>query len=155
MQTLHTDTAPVGREKLLLLVLLLCGILIAPPRCCRVYPGELGPKHWPNSRYEHVMKLKQAALTFARKRWADYILVTSSAPAPPRLIGYTSFNPKSLCQSLSPTSLSQFADTDNILTDPDTLNHLIAENKSVVAPMLDSTGAYSNFWCGITPQVRP
>uniref|UniRef100_A0A8C6Q590 Cerebral endothelial cell adhesion molecule n=1 Tax=Nothobranchius furzeri TaxID=105023 RepID=A0A8C6Q590_NOTFU len=83
------------------------------------YAGELGPKHWPNSRYEYVMKLKQAALNFARKRWADYIL---------------------------------YADTDNILTNPDTLNLLIAENKSVVAPMLDSQGAYSNFWCGITPQ---
>lgn len=41
----------------------------------RSYVGELGPKHWPNSRYEYVMKLKQAALNFARKRWADYILV--------------------------------------------------------------------------------
>lgn len=29
----------------------------------------------------------------------------------------------------------------------------MAENKSVVAPMLHSQGAYSNFWCGITPQV--
>uniref|UniRef100_A0A3Q3AV41 Cerebral endothelial cell adhesion molecule n=1 Tax=Kryptolebias marmoratus TaxID=37003 RepID=A0A3Q3AV41_KRYMA len=83
------------------------------------YAGELGPKHWPNSRYEYVMKLKQAALNFARKHWADYIL---------------------------------FADTDNILTNPDTLNLLTAENKSVIAPMLDSQGAYSNFWCGITPQ---
>ncbi|KAJ3604977.1 hypothetical protein NHX12_027028 [Muraenolepis orangiensis] len=83
------------------------------------YAGEQGPKHWPNSRYEHVMKLKQAALNFARKRWADYIL---------------------------------YADTDNILTNPDTLNLMIAENKSVVAPMLDSPGAYSNYWCGITPQ---
>uniref|UniRef100_A0A671WZ29 Cerebral endothelial cell adhesion molecule n=1 Tax=Sparus aurata TaxID=8175 RepID=A0A671WZ29_SPAAU len=83
------------------------------------YVGELGPKHWPNSRYEYVMKLKQAALNFARKRWADYIL---------------------------------FADTDNILTNPATLNLLIAENKSVIAPMLDSQGAYSNYWCGITPQ---
>ncbi|KAG7254280.1 hypothetical protein CRUP_017254 [Coryphaenoides rupestris] len=63
------------------------------------YVGELGPKHWPNTRYEYVMKLKQAALNFARKRWADYIL-----------------------------------------------------NKSVIAPMLDSPGAYSNYWCGITPQ---
>lgn len=35
----------------------------------------MGPKHWPNTRYEYVMKLKQAALNFARKRWADYILV--------------------------------------------------------------------------------
>uniref|UniRef100_A0A8P4GIB9 Cerebral endothelial cell adhesion molecule n=1 Tax=Dicentrarchus labrax TaxID=13489 RepID=A0A8P4GIB9_DICLA len=83
------------------------------------YAGELGPKHWPNSRYEYVMKLKQAVLNFARKRWADYIL---------------------------------YADTDNILTNPDTLNLLIAENKSVIAPMLDSQGAYSNYWCGITPQ---
>uniref|UniRef100_A0A7N6BHD2 Glycosyl transferase family 25 domain-containing protein n=1 Tax=Anabas testudineus TaxID=64144 RepID=A0A7N6BHD2_ANATE len=83
------------------------------------YAGELGPKHWPNSRYEYVMKLKQAALNFARKRWADYIL---------------------------------YADTDNILTNPDTFNLLIAENKSVIAPMLDSQGAYSNYWCGITPQ---
>uniref|UniRef100_A0A7N6BH72 Glycosyl transferase family 25 domain-containing protein n=1 Tax=Anabas testudineus TaxID=64144 RepID=A0A7N6BH72_ANATE len=87
--------------------------------CLRSYAGELGPKHWPNSRYEYVMKLKQAALNFARKRWADYIL---------------------------------YADTDNILTNPDTFNLLIAENKSVIAPMLDSQGAYSNYWCGITPQ---
>lgn len=45
----------------------------------RSYAGELGPKHWPNSRYEYVMKLKQAALNFARKRWADYILVHEQA----------------------------------------------------------------------------
>ncbi|XP_041915916.1 probable inactive glycosyltransferase 25 family member 3 [Alosa sapidissima] len=83
------------------------------------YPGELGPKHWPNGRYEYLMKLKQGALTFAKKRWADYIL---------------------------------YADTDNILTNPETLNLLMAENKSVIAPMLDSQSAYSNFWCGITPQ---
>ncbi|KAJ4925923.1 hypothetical protein JOQ06_008108 [Pogonophryne albipinna] len=83
------------------------------------YAGEMGPKHWPNSRYEYVMKLKQSALDFARKRWADYIL---------------------------------YADTDNILTNPETLNLLIAENKSAIAPMLDSQGAYSNYWCGITPQ---
>ncbi len=56
------------------------------------------------------------------------------------------------CLSLS-VSLFQYADTDNILTNPDTLNLMIAENKSVIAPMLDSQGAYSNYWCGITPQV--
>ncbi|XP_066569206.1 probable inactive glycosyltransferase 25 family member 3 [Amia ocellicauda] len=83
------------------------------------YPGELGPKHWPNGRFEYVMKLKQAALNFAKRQWADYIL---------------------------------YADTDNILTNPKTLRLLIAEDKSVVAPMLDSQSAYSNFWCGITPQ---
>lgn len=104
LQTLNRDTAPVGKEELLLLVLLLlCGVLIAPSWYCRVYSGELGPKHWPNSRYEHVMKLKQAALTFARKRWADYILVTSSAPPPPHLIGFTSSN--SCNQLLSPNSI--------------------------------------------------
>ncbi|KAG7477300.1 hypothetical protein MATL_G00092830 [Megalops atlanticus] len=83
------------------------------------YPGEMGPKHWTNGRYEYVMKLKQAALNFAKRRWADYIL---------------------------------YADTDNILTNPDTLSLLVAENKSVIAPMLDSQTYYSNYWCGITPQ---
>uniref|UniRef100_A0AAR2IUD2 Glycosyl transferase family 25 domain-containing protein n=1 Tax=Pygocentrus nattereri TaxID=42514 RepID=A0AAR2IUD2_PYGNA len=83
------------------------------------YAGELGPKHWSNGRYEYIMKLKQAALNFAKKRWADYIL---------------------------------YSDADNILTNPDTLNLLIAENKSVITPMLDSQSAYSNYWCGITPQ---
>ncbi|KAJ7986895.1 hypothetical protein DPEC_G00333140 [Dallia pectoralis] len=83
------------------------------------YPGEVGPKYWSSGRYEYLMKLKQAALNFAKQRWADYIL---------------------------------YADTDNILTNPETLNLLIAEKKSVVAPMLDSQGAYSNYWCGITPQ---
>lgn len=50
-------------------------------------------------------------------------------------------------------SVFQYADTDNILTNPESLNLLIAENKSAIAPMLDSPGAYSNYWCGITPQV--
>ncbi|CAM4595492.1 unnamed protein product [Leuciscus chuanchicus] len=39
------------------------------------YVDELGPKHWPESRVTHVMKLRQAALTSARAQWADYILV--------------------------------------------------------------------------------
>uniref|UniRef100_A0A8C5RT61 Cerebral endothelial cell adhesion molecule n=1 Tax=Laticauda laticaudata TaxID=8630 RepID=A0A8C5RT61_LATLA len=45
-----------------------------------------------------------------------------------------------------------FADTDSILTNNQTLKFLIAQNKSVVAPMMDSQTYYSNFWCGITPQ---
>lgn len=49
----------------------------------------------------------------------------------------------------------QFVDTDSILTNNQTLKFLMAQNKSVVAPMLDSQTFYSNFWCGITPQVRP
>ncbi|XP_006048714.2 procollagen galactosyltransferase 2 [Bubalus bubalis] len=83
------------------------------------YPDEIGPKHWPASRFAHVMKLRQAALRTAREKWSDYIL---------------------------------FIDVDNFLTNPQTLNLLIAENKTIVAPMLESRGLYSNFWCGITPQ---
>lgn len=49
----------------------------------------------------------------------------------------------------------KFADTDNILTNNQTLRLLIEKRLPVVAPMLDSQTYYSNFWCGITPQVRP
>ncbi|XP_049629984.1 inactive glycosyltransferase 25 family member 3 [Suncus etruscus] len=45
-----------------------------------------------------------------------------------------------------------FADTDNILTNNQTLRLLIERQLPVVAPMLDSQTYYSNFWCGITPQ---
>ncbi|NP_001096660.1 procollagen galactosyltransferase 1-A precursor [Xenopus laevis] len=85
----------------------------------RWFKDEEGPKHWSHSRYEYIMKLRQAALTSAREMWADYIF---------------------------------FLDADNLLTNPETLNLLIAENKTVVAPMLDSRAAYSNFWCGMTTQ---
>ncbi|XP_035748369.1 procollagen galactosyltransferase 2 [Egretta garzetta] len=87
--------------------------------CLRSYPEEIGPKHWPSSRFTHVMKLRQAALRAAREKWSDYIL---------------------------------FIDADNLLTNPQTLNLMIAENKTLVAPMLESRSLYSNFWCGITPQ---
>ncbi|KAK7158764.1 hypothetical protein R3I94_005183 [Phoxinus phoxinus] len=83
------------------------------------YVDELGPKHWPESRFTRVMKLRQAALTSARAQWADYIL---------------------------------FADSDNLLTNTQVLNHLIAENRTLVAPMLESRTLYSNFWCGMTSQ---
>uniref|UniRef100_A0A674CP76 Procollagen galactosyltransferase 2-like n=1 Tax=Salmo trutta TaxID=8032 RepID=A0A674CP76_SALTR len=85
----------------------------------RSHVGELGPKHWPNSRFTHVMELKQAALRSARALWADYIL---------------------------------FVDTDNLLTNRRVLTEMIAENLTVVAPMLESHVLYSNFWCGVTPQ---
>lgn len=39
------------------------------------FADEVGPKHWNNLRYEHVMKLRQAALDTAREIWADYLLV--------------------------------------------------------------------------------
>ncbi|XP_077161845.1 inactive glycosyltransferase 25 family member 3 [Paroedura picta] len=83
------------------------------------YADEVGPKHWTSERFEHIMRLKQGALNFARAERADYIL---------------------------------FVDTDSILTNNQTLTFLMAQNKSVIAPMLDSQTYYSNFWCGITPQ---
>ncbi|XP_049580805.1 procollagen galactosyltransferase 2 [Syngnathus scovelli] len=85
----------------------------------RSYTDEWGPKHWPASRFNHVMKLRQAALKAARERWADFIL---------------------------------FVDSDNLLTNPRVLNLLIAENLTVVAPMMESRTLYSNYWCGMTPQ---
>lgn len=48
----------------------------------------------------------------------------------------------------------QFVDSDNLLTNPRVLNLLMAENLTLVAPMLESRSLYSNFWCGITPQVQ-
>ncbi|KAK7889683.1 hypothetical protein WMY93_025243 [Mugilogobius chulae] len=42
------------------------------------YTDEWGSKHWPPSRFNHVMKLRQAALKAARERWADYILFVDS-----------------------------------------------------------------------------
>ncbi|KAL7826800.1 hypothetical protein AOLI_G00320090 [Acnodon oligacanthus] len=85
----------------------------------REYPDEGGPKNWPNVRYAHVMKLRQAALESAREMWADYLMI---------------------------------ADCDNLLTNRDVLWKLIKENKTIIAPMLESRAAYSNFWCGMTSQ---
>lgn len=44
------------------------------------------------------------------------------------------------------------ADCDNLLTNPDVLWKLMRENKTIIAPMLESRAAYSNFWCGMTSQ---
>ncbi|XP_073397174.1 LOW QUALITY PROTEIN: inactive glycosyltransferase 25 family member 3 [Dendrobates tinctorius] len=85
----------------------------------RWYPEETGPKQWPEERYEHVMKLRQEALDYAREIQADYIL---------------------------------FIDADNVLTNVQTVQLLMALNKTLVAPMLDAQTGFSNFWCGITPQ---
>lgn len=84
-----------------------------------LYENESGPKQWTDPRYEHVMKLRQAALETAREMWADYFLVV---------------------------------DCDNLLTNRDVLWKLMKENKTIVAPMLESRAAYSNFWCGMTSQ---
>lgn len=39
------------------------------------YAEEDSSKHWPDARYEHVMKLRQVALESAREMWADYFMV--------------------------------------------------------------------------------
>ena len=43
-----------------------------------------------------------------------------------------------------------FVDTDNFITNPDTLNILISRNKGIVAPMLkiNKDVLYSNYWAG-------
>ena len=46
-----------------------------PNVSCRGYRDEDGPKQWTDLRYEHVMKLRQAALVSAREMWADYFMV--------------------------------------------------------------------------------
>lgn len=48
----------------------------------------------------------------------------------------------------------QFVDTDNLLTNRQVLSDMIAQNLTIVAPMLESKSLYSNFWCGVTPEVR-
>lgn len=43
-------------------------------------------------------------------------------------------------------------DADVFLTNPDALQSLISTNVTVVAPMLQSDGLYSNYWCGMTEE---
>lgn len=44
----------------------------------------------------------------------------------------------------------QTIDADVFLTNPNTLAILVSKNLTVVAPMLNSVGLYSNFWHGMT-----
>ncbi|XP_006816484.1 procollagen galactosyltransferase 2-like, partial [Saccoglossus kowalevskii] len=45
-----------------------------------------------------------------------------------------------------------FVDCDNFIEEPQTLNLLIAEKKTIIAPMMESDSAYANFWCGVDDQ---
>ncbi|XP_071764136.2 procollagen galactosyltransferase 2 [Centroberyx gerrardi] len=45
-----------------------------------------------------------------------------------------------------------FVDCDNLLTNRWVLTDMMAENLTLVAPMLESRVLYSNFWCGMTAQ---
>lgn len=42
-----------------------------------------------------------------------------------------------------------FLDGDALLSNPRTIEDLVEENRTIIAPMLDSRSAYSNFWCGM------
>lgn len=39
------------------------------------YDDESGPAHWPNSRFQHIVELRESALRKARDHWVDYIWV--------------------------------------------------------------------------------
>ncbi|RZC38505.1 glycosyltransferase 25 family member, partial [Asbolus verrucosus] len=39
-----------------------------------INPEEKGPAHWTKERFNHVINLRESALNFARKVWADYFL---------------------------------------------------------------------------------
>ncbi|XP_075229791.1 glycosyltransferase 25 family member [Lycorma delicatula] len=47
-------------------------IVLSPSPPYRL-PDELGPSHWPLSRYSHIINLREQALTIARQMWADFI----------------------------------------------------------------------------------
>lgn len=39
------------------------------------YEDESGPAHWPHSRFQHIVELRESALRTARYHWVDYIWV--------------------------------------------------------------------------------
>ncbi|CAG9770550.1 unnamed protein product [Ceutorhynchus assimilis] len=81
------------------------------------YPGEESIAHWTDERFTHMMNMRDSALNYARKKWADYLLML---------------------------------DADVFLTNPNTLNYLTSKSFTIVAPMVQSVGLYSNFWHGMT-----
>ncbi len=147
-------------------------VIILSPSCSkpmhlffyiRSYTDEWGPKHWAPSRFNHVMKLRQAALKAARERlgwlytgevtlpFLSYLTYVASVDTDAKFVFLCKTRVLQLHLSLF---FSQFVDSDNLLTNPRVLDLMMAENLTVVAPMLDSRSLYSNFWCGITPQVN-
>lgn len=44
--------------------------------CCKgKFPDETGPGHWTKERFDHIIDLRESALDYARRTWADYVLV--------------------------------------------------------------------------------
>lgn len=79
--------------------------------------GETSPVGWSDTRFQHIMKLRQQSLDMARFSLADF---------------YFSL------------------DCDVLLTDEDTIRHLVDKEVMIVAPVLGSIGLYSNFWAGMS-----
>ena len=46
-----------------------------------------------------------------------------------------------------------FLDADAFVADPTTLRHLLERGHPISAPLLTSTGPYSNFWAGMSPRL--
>ena len=46
----------------------------------------------------------------------------------------------------------QLLDSDILITNPQSLRLLISKGYTVSAPMMESDGLYSNFWCGMTEE---
>ena len=46
-----------------------------------------------------------------------------------------------------------FLDADAFVADPATLRHLLERGHPISAPLLTSTGPYSNFWAGMSPRL--
>lgn len=90
--------------------------------------------HWPEERFRDVMLMKEEALGFARDMWADYVFVSGNYFGRENFIRRLKF------------IFFQLLDADAFLTHPESLQLLIRQNVTVVAPMLQSDGLYSNYW---------
>lgn len=109
------------------------------------HQNESTPNDWPAERFHYLIGLKETALTYAKKIWADYIFVITNTYTILSVCTYY------LLYIFFFYILIQFLDADVLLTHADTLTHLTSLRLPIAAPMLLSEGLYSNFWCGMTP----
>ena len=52
------------------------GIDIVTKNIAQRYSDASGPNHWSADRLKHIIKLREAALVEAGRRWADFIFVS-------------------------------------------------------------------------------
>lgn len=96
--------------------------------------GETNLTHWPEERFLELIRMKEEALTAARRSWADYVFVSMQFVHRHATFLHHSFH------------MLQFIDADVFLTLSTSLSLLVSLNRAIVAPMLASDGLYSNFW---------